>query len=298
MLQISQEFKKKVATELLNDRKMYGGSDASFAKKWGINKAVFSRIKKGETEGILSDAAWLNMGAKLDVTMSDKKWITARTDVFNLIEEEITFCKQYSKSLICADECGIGKSHTAKYLSRTLQNCFYIDCKQAKSTQLFVRTLAKTIGVDNQGRYAEIKENLKYYLSILENPVIITDDVGYVHYSTYMELLELIDATEGTCGWYQIGDDSLKEKIERGINSKKVGFRAMFSRNGNRYTSIVPEGNKNEKIAFYKKLLRDVLTVNAKNGENVDTLVMKCLRSDNNNLLGDLRRAESLLRLQ
>jgi hypothetical protein len=296
MLQISTEFKQKVATALLNDRNNYGGSDASFAQKWSINKAVFSRIKKGETEGILSDAAWLNIGAKLDVNMNDKSWKTARTDVFNLIEEEINFCKVYSKSLICADECGIGKSHTAKYLSRTLQNCFYIDCKQAKSTQLFVRTLAKTLGVDNQGRYADVKQKLKYYLSILDKPIIIADDAGYLHYTAYMEMLELIDATENVCGWYQIGDDSLREKIERGINSKKVGFRAMFSRNGNRYTSIIPVA-RNEKIAFYKKLLRDVLQVNAKEGEKVDELVMKCLRSDNNNMLGDLRRAESLLRL-
>jgi hypothetical protein len=157
--------------------------------------------------------------------------------------------------------------------------------------------LAKTIGVDSQGRYAEVKQNLKYYLSILERPVIITDDAGYLQYSAYMEMLEFIDATENVCGWYQIGDDSLREKIERGINSKKVGFRAMFSRNGNRYTSIIPV-SKSDKIGFYKKLLHDVLSVNAKDGVNVDNLVMKCLRSDNNNLIGDLRRAESLLRLQ
>jgi hypothetical protein len=296
MLQISSEFKQKVATALLNDRNNYGGSDASFAKKWSINKAIFSRIKKGEIQGILSDAAWLNIGSKLDVTMNNKKWKTARTDVFNIVEEEVTFCKEYSKSLIIADECGIGKSHTAKYLSRTLPNCFYIDCKQAKSTQLFVRTLARTIGVDSQGRFAEVKQNLKYYLSILEKPVIIADDAGYLRYQAYMELLELIDATENVCGWYQIGDDSLREKIERGINSKKVGYRAMFSRNGNRYTSVIPTNN-NEKLAFYKKMLRDVLAVNAKEGTNVDELVMKCIRSDNNQLIGDLRRAESVLRL-
>lgn len=296
MLQITNEFRQKVASVIIEGRKNHEGSDSIYSKKLGINKSIFSRLKSGEIEGIISDAKWLNLGSMFGVTVDSRKWKTAKTAVFKLIEEEILFCKEYSKSLICADECGIGKTHAAKYLSLQLRNAFYIDCKQAKTSHQFIRQLARIIGVDSQGRYADVKNSLKYYLSVLTRPVVIADDAGYLKYDAYMEMLELIDATEGVCGWYQIGDDSLREKIERGINHKKVGYRAMFSRNGNRYTTIIPV-NKDEKIAFYKKMLRDVLTLNADEGINVDELIMRCLRSDNNSLLGDLRRAESLLRL-
>lgn len=294
MLQLTSEFKEKVVSALIESRTNYDGSDAAFARKNGINNSIYSRIKNGERERLLSDTQWLSLGRILGVTLNQRKWNMARTDVYSIIEEDVLFCKEYSKGKICVDDCGIGKTFSARYLARTLKNVFYIDAKQAKSKQLFVRLIAKTIGIDEQGRYSEVKSNLKYYLQILEKPLIIIDDAGYLEYTAYMELLELVDATENICGWYQIGDDSLQRKIERGINSKKVGFRAMFSRFSKRYTTLVPV-ERGEKQQFYKKLLYDVLSVNASRGVDINKLVLKCMRSDYQNVLGDLRRADSLL---
>ncbi|SDC53733.1 ATP-binding protein [Williamwhitmania taraxaci] len=294
MLNLTSDFKEKVIEALLEGRKNYDGSDAAFARKNGVSAAVYSRLKNGERERLLSDTQWLTVGRNLGVTMNTRKWVMARTDVFTVIEEDILFCKEFSKGKICVDDCGIGKTFAAKYLSRTLKNVFYVDAKQAKTKQRFIRLIAKTIGIEEHGRYTDVKDNLKYYLQILEKPLIILDDVGYVEYAAYMEVLELVDSTEGICGWYQIGDDSLQEKIERGINSKKVGFRAMFSRFSKRYTTVIPFENS-EKIRFYKKLLRDVISVNATKDVDIDRLVVKCLRSDNGSVMGDLRRAEGLL---
>lgn len=296
MLNLTNDFKSKVIEALLDSRNNYDGSDAAFARKNGISAAVYSRLKNGERDRLLSDTQWLILGRNLGVVVNTRKWVMARTDVFSVIEEEILFCKEFSKGRICADDCGIGKTYSAKYLSRTLKNVFYVPCKDAKSKQQFIRLIARTIGIDDAGRYSDVKNNLKYYLQILEKPLIILDDIGYVEYPAYMEVLELVDATEGICGWYQIGDDSLQEKIERGINHKKVGFRAMLSRFSKRFTRIIPIENS-EKVMFYKKLLRDVITVNATADVDIDKLVTKCLKSDNGSVMGDLRRAESLLLL-
>jgi len=294
MLQLTPEFKEKVLTALQESRKNYDGSDAAFSRKNGISSSIYSRLKGGERERLLSDTQWLSLGRILGVTLNERAWKIAKTDVFCMIEEDILFCKEFSKGKICVDDCGIGKTVAAKYLARTLKNVFYVDAKQAKTKQLFIRLIAKTIGIDEQGKYSDVKNNLKYYLQILEKPLIIIDDAGYLEYSAHMELLELTDATENICGWYQIGDDSLQAKIEHGINSKKVGYRAMFSRFSKRYTTLVPV-ERTEKVNFYKKLLRQVLAANADKSVNIDSLVMKCMRSDNNAVYGDLRRAESLL---
>jgi hypothetical protein len=294
MLLLNNDFKNKVVDALLESRDNYDGSDAAFARKNGLSAAIYSRLKNGERDRILSDAQYLSLGRSLGVTVNERKWKMARTEVFNVIEEDIIFCKEYSKGKICVDDCGIGKTFSAKYLARTLKNVFYVDAKQAKTKQQFIRLIAKTIGIDEAGKYSDVKNNLKYYLQILEKPLIIIDDAGYLEYNAHMELLELVDATENICGWYQIGDDSLQEKIERGINSKKVGYRAMFSRFSKRYTTLIPV-ERNEKLSFYKKMLRDVLAVNASAQIDIETLVLKCLRSDNGAVFGDLRRAESLL---
>lgn len=293
MLQLTKDYKRRVIEALLEARNHFDGSDASYCKKMGINTAIYSRIKKGERESLISDGQYLTIGREFDISLYDRKWNMARTDVFNMIEEDILFCKRFSKSRMCVDDCGIGKTYSAKYLSRTLKNCFYVDASQAKTKQLFIRLLAKTVGVDSTGRYADVKADFKYYVKMLPEPMIIIDEAGDLEYTAFLELKELWNATEGACGWYMMGADGLRAKITMGIYHKKEGFKEMFSRYSEKYTTLVPI-DKSEKMNFYKKLITDVLSVNMDNKENLNTIVKRCLTSNDDNI-GGLRRAESLL---
>lgn len=296
-MQLPQEFKKKVIAALLEARKNYDGSDSAFAKMWDINSSVFSRIQSGQaTDGLLRDNQILHIGRELGVNTQEREWNAARTDVFQMIEADINFCKRYAKGRICVDDCGIGKTFTAKYLSRTIKNCFYLDASQCKTKQLFIRQLAKAVGVDSTGRFVDVKNNLKYYLRMLPKPVVIIDEAGDLEYNAFLELKELWNATEGACGWYLMGADGLRAKIARGITYRKVGYRELFSRYSEKYTTIVPEGRQ-ERLAFYKKLITDVLTVNTKNKTSINEIVRKCLTTDTNGDISGLRRAESLLLL-
>jgi len=297
MIKLTEEFSEKIIQALLAQRENFDGSDVAYAEQYGLNKSVFNRIKKGGRKGLISDGALLTIGRKLEIFPHERLWNMARTEVYNAVEEDILFCKEESKSRILVDDVGIGKSYSAKYLSKKLKNCFYIDAKQARSKNRFIKLLAKSLGVDSHGNYNDIKEDLKYYIKTLPKPMIIIDDSGYLDYNAYLELLELWEATENFCGWYQIGDDSLREKLERGINNKKVGYKAIFSRYTKRYTTVVPIDNK-EKIGFYRELIRAVLTVNMTDKTELELLVNKCLKTDDDTSLGDLRRAESLLILR
>lgn len=287
------EFKQKVCAALLNARRNFDGSDAMFAKQYGISSAVFSRLKNGEIERIISEAQWMNIGRRLDVTMQNRKWNIARTDVFDMIEEEVRFCKEYSKSRIFIDDCGIGKTFTAKYLSRNLKNCFYVDASQGKTKNKFIRLLARTLGVDVNGTMSDVLDSVKYYLTTLSKPMVIIDEAGDIEYSAFLEIKALWNATENVCGWYLIGADGLAAKIERGIANRKVGFREIFSRFSERYSKITPV-DKTERQLFYKKLITDVLSVNASNKNIIPDIVKKCLVQVDSKI-GGLRRAESLL---
>lgn len=294
MLQLTPEFKENVMTALLKVRENYDGSDHAFSKKWGINPAVYNRLKNGERGNLLKDAQWLTIGRELEVNIHDRKWNMARTEVFTMIEEDILFCKEYSKAKICVDDCGIGKTYSAKYLSRTLKNCFYVDASQAKTKQLFVRMLAKTIGIEETGKYATVKANVKYYLKTLPQPLIIIDEAGDLDYTAFLELKEFWNATENACGWYMMGADGLRAKIDRGISHKKVGFRELFSRYSDKYTTVVP-CDRQQKLMFYKKLITDVLSVNIEDTSLLNNIVKRCLTTDESGNIGGLRRAESIL---
>jgi hypothetical protein len=168
-----------------------------------------------------------------------------------------------------------------------------VDASQAKTKQLFIKLIAKTLGVPS-GKYADMKENIKYYLKNLPTPLMIIDEAGDLEYTAFLELKELWNATENCTGWYLIGADGLREKIKRGINSKKVGYRELFSRYSENYTSAVPYGTQ-DRLKFYEKLVRDVLSVNMQDKSNMGMIVNKCIVVDELGNIGGLRRAESML---
>lgn len=304
-MEISKKYKNRVIKAIFEARQNYTGSDMAFAKTLGINGAIFSRLKNGETEQIVSDAKWLNIGRILDVKLYDKKWNTARTAVYNKVENDILNCKNNSTSLVLVDECEIGKTYSARQVVKTLKNAFYVDCSQAKAKQAFIRLLARTIGVDSTGKYNEVKKDLKYALTLLEKPVVVLDEAGDLEYNAFLEVKELWNATEGTCGWYMIGADGLKAKIQRGINNHKVGYREIFSRFNNKFMRVVPAGY-DAKEEFYKIMVSEVLVANLPEELHyqINELVPKILgiKTDKKELvegneLGCLRRAGTFVNL-
>lgn len=304
-MEISNQYKERVSKAIFSARENYTGSDTAFAKTIGLSGAVFSRLKNGETEQLVSDAKWLHIGRILDVKLRDKKWNTARTAVYNKVENDILNCKNNSTSLVLVDECEIGKTHSARQVVKTLKNAFYVDCSQAKTKQAFIRLLARTIGVDSTGKYNEVKKDLKYALALLEFPVVVLDEAGDLEYNAFLEVKELWNATEGTCGWYMIGADGLKAKIQRGINNHKVGYREIFSRFNNKFMRIVPSGYE-AKEEFYQVMISEVLVVNLPEELHyqINDLVPKILGVKTNkkelvegNELGCLRRAGTFVNL-
>jgi hypothetical protein len=291
---LTQEFKEKVIEAARERRKLYDGTDGSFAKTLGISASIFSRMTKGEHMGLLKTTQWIMIARDLGITLEDRKWNVARTDVFQMIEEDIQFCKTHSKAKICVDDCGIGKTFTARFLSRTIKNCFYVDASQAKTRQAFIRLIAKTVGGESKGQYFAVKETLKFYLKSLSQPIIVIDEAGDLEYEAFLELKELWNATENCCGWYMMGADGLRAKIERGIANKRVGYAEIFSRYSEKFTTMVPR-ERQDRNAWYKKLITDVLSANYCAPDQINHIAKRCLSNDSGGNIGGLRRAESLL---
>lgn len=283
-------FKNKVREAILKDRENYGGNDVEYAKKLGIDKAIYNRMKKGETEKLISDTKWLIIANDLGVKLREDNWKIARTQIYSEIEDNLAVCKETGMSMILVDDCGIGKTFCAKHIVRQMKNAFYVDCSQAKTKQQFIRLLAKTIGVDNTGRYTDVKTAIKTYLIYLEKPLIVLDEAGDLDYNAFLELKELWNAAPRQCGWYMIGADGLRAKIDRGISCKKVGYAEIFDRYSN-FVKLVPTGT-DDKEQFYRKLIGDVAYVNVEDKEIVGSLIATCM-ADNKRL----RYLETLIKI-
>jgi len=246
---ITQELKQKVLEGLKKARENFGGSDAKFAVSIGINNAQYSRIKRGDIEHVLSDANWISIARNLGINLTAAgEWKTANTPIFQFITGQLEHCQQKSVSSLLCDISDIGKTYTAQHYAKTHKNVVYVDCGQVKSKQKLIRFIAKSFGVGSTGKYADVYEDLVFYIKTLPTPLIILDEAGDLQYDAFLELKSLWNRSEHACGFYMMGADGLKERIRRSIDCKKVGFTELFSRFGKRYQTAFVKLNKSGEV--------------------------------------------------
>lgn len=239
---ITTELKQKVL-DAIKQRKSNYPSDAKFAIFLGINSAQFSRIQKGELDNILSDGKWISLARLLNVQLTNSgSIVAAETPVFKYITTQLTECQDKSISFILCDMAGIGKTFAAQHYVREHKNSVYIDCSQVKTKQKLVRQIAKEFGLTHTGRYHEVYDDLIFYLRSIPNPLVVLDEAGDLDYAAFLELKALWNATEHVCGWYMMGADGLKAKIESNMGRKKVGYAELFRRYGEKYQKVTPDG--------------------------------------------------------
>lgn len=271
---ITTDVKNKILAAIKANRANYP-SDAKHAASLGITTSVYSAVKNGQTDRVLSDANWISIARKLGVSLRGEiEWKVAQTPTFMFITAQLEVCQSSGISAILCDLPNIGKTFTARHYVKTHPNAIYIDCSQVKTKLKLVRKIAAEFGVDSKGRYSDVYEDLVYYLGSIDCPLIILDEAGDLQYEAFLELKALWNATERCCAWYMMGADGLKEKINRSIECKKVGYTEMLSRYGDRYSKVTPEDGK-ERTKFLMEQARIVAKLNAPEGIDAGEIARK-----------------------
>lgn len=248
---LTTEFKERILKAIEADRTNFNTDNAQ-SIALGINNAQLSRIKKGENN-VLADEKWISIARKLKVSPNNApEWKTAKTPTLDFILQQLEFCKQNSSAGLLCDEADIGKTHAAQLFAKSNKYTVYIDCSQVKSKQKLVRQIAKEFGMTHTGKYSEVYEDLVYYLNVIEKPLVILDEAGDLDYPAFLELKALWNATERACGWYMMGADGLKVKINNNLGRRKVGYTEIFSRYGKSFQKVVPEGK--DAMEEFKKI--------------------------------------------
>ncbi len=271
---ITTEIKQKITAAIAAHRANYP-SDAKHAAALGITTSVYSAVKNGQTERVLSEGAWISIARKLGVNLrGEMEWKAARTATFEFVSAQLEFCQQSSLSGILCDLPNIGKTFTARHYIKTRPNAVYIDCSQAKTKLKLIRAIAREFGVNARGRYADVYDDLVYYVRSIDRPLIVLDEAGDLQYEAFLELKALWNATERCCAWYMMGADGLKAKMTRSIEAQKVGYTEMLSRFGDRYARVTPDDGR-ERELFLREQARVVAKVNAPEGTDIGTIVRK-----------------------
>lgn len=271
-MEVTKEIKQRIIAEIKVNRENYP-SDNKHAAALGISASVYNALKKGITDKQVSDTNWICIARRLNVSLADEmEWKAAETPTYIFITEQLTMCQESGVSAILCDMANIGKTFTARTYVKSHRNAIYVDCSQVKSKIRLIRFIAREFGINTNGRYVDVYDDLVFYLKTLENPLIILDEAGDLQYEAFLELKALWNATERCCAWYMMGADGLKEKINRSIECKKVGYTEMLSRYGDKYSKVTPDDGKGREV-FLKAQAAMVARLNAPAETDIVTVV-------------------------
>jgi len=179
--------------------------------------------------------------------MNKVKWNTAKTPFFEFVTAQLSFCQVNAASRILCDASDLGKTHTAVEYAGNNKNAVYIDCSQVKTKQRLIRYIAREFGAGHTGTYNVVYADLISYVRQIKTPLVILDEFGDLEYDAFLECKALWNALEGVCGWYALGADGLRKKIDTRIEHRKVGYTEIFSRYGNKYQKASPDGSSDFK---------------------------------------------------
>lgn len=280
-MNITNEIKQQIVDGLKRLQENFSGTESQFSISIGINKSIYSRIKKGDFDKVLSDAKWVALARRSGINLNgNQDWKIVKTPVFEFITTQLEVCQKKSICSVFCDMNDIGKTAAAKYYTETHKNVFYIDCSQTKTKQRLIRELAKQLGVDNTGKYYDVYDDLTFYLRTIDRPIIILDEAGDLQYDAFLEVKAIYNVVEYQCAIYMIGADGLKAKWDRAMYNKKVGYAEIFSRMGRRYRKIMPTDSlEREKLLIQSASM--IVKANAQEGTNIKEIINKTLGSDN-----------------
>lgn len=283
---ISDEIKTRIVLAISANRQNYG-TDGKHAVALGISTSVYSEIKKGNTDQKMSDAKWMSIARRLGVSLNDEaEWRIVRTPTFQYISSQLELCRSKSLSGMFCDIPNIGKTVAAVHHAQTHKNVVYVDCSQVKTKQRLFRFIARQFGLNSVGKYADVYDDLVFYLRTLDHPQIILDEVGDLVYEAFLEIKAAWNGTEGCCSWYLMGADGFRAKLDRGVEFKTVGFAEIRSRCGDKYNSVTPpEGEARKQFLMHQAMM--IAQANVPEGKDFRQIARQSA--------GSLRRVHALI---
>lgn len=266
-MEFTQEQKQEIA-ELLQQKFANSGltSQAAFARTIGLHKSDLGNVFSGRfiaTPALIGSGKWATMAYEVRYTTSKAMdWKTAPTEPFKFITTQLNLCKTMSFTGIFVDEPGIGKSYTCRHFADNNPNAYYIDCSCLRSNTDFIVTLARKVGVESNNKLSKLIDSIIFTLQNTPQPLIILDEAGELKDTTYREIKRMYNMLQYQCGFYLVGSDGLRNKIDSGIRNDTQGFKELFDRFGKKYLTYFSSKNTALQRSTMVSMALEVLVAN------------------------------------
>lgn len=264
---------KAKITDLVYDQFVNSGFNQSeYARTLGFKAEDISNLFKKnwlKNASLIGINKWVRFARVVGFSRhSDMEWATAETEVYTYINKQLGACQRESLTAILVDEAGIGKTWACKAYQKCNKAVFYIDGSVNGTKSSFIRALGRAVGVGDHGKVDDVLNDAIYALESMDRPLIILDEAGDLDNKTLLVLKRIYNALDTACGFYMVGADGLKHRLEGGIKNKKLGYVELFSRYDKEFKKVLPV-LANDRHQILKEMASAIALAN---GIEVDTI--------------------------
>ena len=272
-MKITPELKQEVVAALMRDMTQRGSkSQAEYSRyiKHLLNipfdTAAFSTIKKEDGRNAIKETSWLKLAYHFRLMHND--WQTAQTGTFKTIQTALELCQDSGIWMVLCDRAGIGKTYAARsYAEEHKGSVFYVDCSQHTTPASFIAAVGRQVGVPPQRTLDEQWGEIANVLILIDKPLLILDEMGDVDEKVlgYLKgLYNKADNCSGTLevGFYGMGADNLKQRLDNGMLYKKRSYAEFWSRFGDNIKKLDFSPIHKEALSEYREELTAIIDAN------------------------------------
>ncbi|MFK7113342.1 AAA family ATPase [Flavobacterium oreochromis] len=229
---MTNEQKKQIQEEVI--RQVSFSSQVKVANKAGVSNATISQMINGKWKSI-ADEMWRKVKIKLKIELD---WVTAETQNLKQLMSYLKEAQKQGISFAVSDDAGVGKSEAYKLYSKKNKNVIYVECKTIWNTKDYMQALVTACGLDDYGTTKKLSDKFTDYLSELENPIVIIDQIDKLKDGSMDFFIDVYNDLSNSCAFCLSGVHAFEKRIKRGVSRDKTGYKEIFSRIGKKFLHL------------------------------------------------------------
>jgi DNA transposition AAA+ family ATPase len=212
-------------------------SQNKVAARAGVAPATISAILNHNWK-LVADEMWRKVQSTLRI---DLNWKHADTSGYRTLQIQLKAAKSQSLSIAVAYFEGRSKTHSYRRFELEQDNTIYVECKTFWTRKSYLQALMQAAGMPKtktEGTIQYLYESFVDHVRGMVKPTIINDQTDKLKDPSLDLSIDLFNDLQGQCAFVQSGTPALRERIIRGVNSNRTGYREWYSRIGRKFITL------------------------------------------------------------
>lgn len=204
----------------------------------GVSAATLSTILAGRFESV-SDDMLRGLAAQVGAAPGAEGWQVVETAALQEMALAFEDAQRWKNVTWVVGEAGCGKTTAARLWAREHAEVFYVLCSEDMHRGDFVREIARRTGVPAEGH--SIREAWGLILDELvrmDAPLLIFDEADKLAEPVFHYFISLYNRVEEHAGIVFLSTDYICERVRRGLQYRKPGYKEFYSRIGRKFFEL------------------------------------------------------------